>query len=144
MNIIVKGFEKVQKDNGYDGFTFLFKYELVKPGAGVEYDKTTESKFEVSVSRTLAKIWDYTETELVKVLFEFSRRVMLSKLINNNLLKLERLELHTNNIGKKKPLDPNKIDDPKNIELEYDIEQLRRNKKQLDKQNRKIGFKYTE
>lgn len=144
MKIIVKDYKEVQRDDGYDGVTFLFEYELVKPGRGVEYDKTAQNKFEVSVSRTLAKIWGYTEAELIKILFEFARRVTLAKLINNNLSKFERLELHTGNIGKEKPFDPNKIDDPKDIELEYNIDQIRKNKKQLEKQNRKIGFKYNE
>lgn len=144
MKLIFLDFKKIHKDNGYDGLTYLFEYKLIDPRPGALIDVETEYRIEVSIVRTLAQIWGYKSDELAKILSEFAKRTIIQKLIQGKLEKYESLELHSNNVGKHKIFDPNKIDVPKNKTIEIEIEALRQQVKQREKQNRKIGFKSDE
>ncbi len=144
MKLILLDFKEIHRDNGYDGFTYLFDYKLIDPHPGAIINVETEHRIEVSIVRTLAQIWGYNSDELAKLLSEFAKQTIIQKLIQGTLEKYESLELHSNNVGKHKIFDPNKIDDPKNKTFKIDIEALRKQVKQREKRNRKIGFKSDE
>lgn len=141
MKIIFLDFKEIQRDNGYDGITYLFNYKLLIPQPGAKINVEAEHKIETSIVRTLVQIWNYEKDELVKVLSEFAKQAIIQRLIQGKLDDYESLELHTNNVGKEKIFDPDKIEYPKNRVIEIHIESLKHQIVQSEKEKRQIGFK---
>src|ERR1035438_9100462 len=97
-------------DNGYDGRRFIFPYILTYQALGLGYDKKEEKRVIVSISKTTIKRWNYkNDDELKKVLFVFTYNLIEKKLVNNNILEIEKFDIPRAKYGEGKPFDPEKI-----------------------------------
>ncbi len=108
----------------FDGKKFSFPFTVTIPGKGAEYDKSTKHQITVSISGTLLQTRRYkNDSDIQKVLFEFAKLKVETKIKENRLSVNESLDLHTGNASERKPYDPSKISDPNGYSFDIDIKQ---------------------
>ncbi|MCH8034505.1 MAG: hypothetical protein IH950_12225 [Bacteroidetes bacterium] len=129
--------KEVYADNAYDGRRFEFAYSMKYVAPSPQKDKITQKKAIVSISDDLLRRWNFqNDNDLTKVVFyEFVFKIIQNKLIENNLLNIEKLNLTTAFVNRQIIYDPNKLSEFINILFSIDLEELKRNKNKIN-----IGF----
>lgn len=112
-----------------DAFSTSFDYSIIEK----DYINTAEEDFQtrhykiiIEVTRTLARVWELNSNvnkeDLTKVMFEYARKHIKQKIIDDSLSEYEILTLYTYNTENPKcRFNPSKINEP--IGFTEDIEQ---------------------
>ena len=95
-----------------DGLDYLFPFTVVDYellGKPEELSKTTHHTIHVGISGSLIADWNYSDDELVKVLFEFGKRHISEKIKDRILTERESIELNSTNTQTEQPFIPSRI-----------------------------------
>lgn len=106
-----------------DATEYSFPFRMVDSnlvGAPEEMARSTQHTLIVGVSGTLEACWQLPKHLLQRVLFEYGRRHIKQKILDEALSQSEELFLHTGNTETRCPFDPNRIQDPSGAALEFE------------------------
>ena len=104
-----------------DATEYRFPFRMVDSnfvGAPEEMARSTQYTLIVGVSRTLKACWQLPKHLLPRILFEYGRRHLKQKILDEALSQSEELFLHTGNAETSCPFDPNRVEDPSGATLE--------------------------
>ncbi|MDI5986265.1 hypothetical protein QLQ85_15840 [Halomonas sp. M4R5S39] len=112
-----------------DAIDIAFPYEIVPSefvGAPEERSQTKRRHLKIGISRTLASCWGLTDSDLIKVLFEYGKRYLSERIKDRALSDELELWLTTATHPQDSPFDPKRIPEPDgaNVEIEEPTETL--------------------
>ncbi len=114
-----------------DSRSFLFPFSLVPVdliGAPDENQSTTHNRLIVTITNNRLPAWRFTDSELVRVLFEIGKRAVMEKIKVGILTPEERITVSTASHPPICPFDPSRIRAPEGAIFEIE-------------EQRRIGFK---
>lgn len=130
------GFHEAKEvKEGRHAFQVMFYYSIVDSsliGQPEEESSTQHYRIKTSISEILHAMWGASDQKLsdlgnvVKILYEFSKRHIIEKLKENTLMEFEELWLHTASQTKACPFNPDRIVEnfDEVIEIEIGNEEL--------------------
>jgi len=109
--------------SGKDAIEYFFDYSLVNKkfiNKPEEESETRNYKIKVSISGTLNSMWKLSTEDLLKVLYEYTKRHLENRIINASLTDSEEYFLSTDSHPKVNPFDPSRIIylNPRDINVE--------------------------
>jgi len=110
-----------------DAKSILFKYSIVDTAFVDSVDETSHININdvtITISRSLESIWKLEQTKLEKVLCEYVKRHIASKVEEDALTQHERIELQTSTTPKTCPSDPNRITISFGEPLDFPVKRL--------------------
>lgn len=106
---------------GRDAIEYLFPYKIIEEkfeGKPEEESKTKHYRITVSITRTLDSMWNLSNSDREKILYEYGKRHVEEKFKDGSLTENEELWLSTGTHPNKNPLDPSRIQYLKSILIE--------------------------
>lgn len=101
-----------------------FQFKVVDSsllGAPEEKSETRDYFIRVGITETLADSWRLSDTDLVKVLFEYGKRHVIQKIKDGTLAEREELWLSTTSHPAICPFDPSRIEVKNGVPFEVEI-----------------------
>ena len=95
-----------------DAIEYIFPYNLIEEkfiGAPEEKSETKYYKLRVSITRTLDTMWNLSDSDREKVLYEYGKRHVEEKIKDGSLIDDEELWLSTGTHPTTNPFNPTKI-----------------------------------
>jgi hypothetical protein len=89
-----------------------------------EVQSTSEHRLIVTIANNRLPAWGYSDSELIKVLFEIGRREVVAKVEKAALGRETRVLVHTETHSSTRPYDPSRIVEPQGAV--FDVEEKRR------------------
>ena len=105
-----------------DATEYIFPYNFVNKkllGMPEEVSETKYYKIKVSITRTLQSMWQLSEDDLLKVLYEYIKRYLSEKIKLDSIRNNEEYSLSTDSHPKKSPYDPTRIQYLDSVEFEF-------------------------
>jgi hypothetical protein len=100
---------------GRDAFELSFPFRLVDSdliGKPEEESKSTYHQISVVVTGSLVSSWNFTDDQLLRVMYEYGKRHVVEKIREGTLSEFEEIDLHTRNVELPCPFDPDRIENP--------------------------------
>jgi len=142
-----------------DAVEYLFPYEFVESnllGKPEEVSETSYYKIKVSITDTLAFMWQLSTDDLLKVLYEYVKRELEKAIIEGSITDNKEYSLSTDSHPKKNPFDFTRIHYLESIDIEtqWNIKAdsvqeseesgTKQTKKKLDYDEKKVADKINE
>jgi len=104
-----------------DAIEYIFPYEFVESnllGKPEEVSETSYYKIKVSITDTLASMWQLSTDDLLKVLYEYVKRELEKAIIEGSITDNKEYSLSTDSHPKKNPFDFTRIHYLESIDIE--------------------------
>ena len=104
-----------------DAIEYIFPYEFVEwnlIGSPEEVSETSYYTIKVSITGTLASMWQLSRDDLLKILYEYVKRELEKAIIEGSITDNKEYSLSTDSHPKKNPFDFTRIHYLESIDIE--------------------------